>query len=308
MWSARQRYPAIQISWTFVEHTHRQSLYANTNGIDFADARGMYDFFALFTSREDGMASSQNYGTVVTRDLDREFLDGGNTNRLLRQSVEQTSPGSVPGTFTGDVVLAPEALFRFIEYIRDISLADTALIAGTSVYRGSIGRQIADPRFTLRAHPVADEMAETCFVTADGYEARNGTVIESGVLKSFLLSQYGARKTGHERAPNHGACWVVDAGDASLDEMVGSVDRGLLLCRFAGGYPSNDGDFSGVARNSYYIEGGEMKGAITETMVSGNLAAVLRNIRAISRDRLEDGFRMLPWVLTSGVTISGKGE
>jgi len=51
-----------------------------------------------------------------------------------------------------------------------------------------------------------------------------------------------------------------------------------------------------------------MKGAITETMVSGNLAAVLRNIRAISRDRLEDGFRMLPWVLTSGVTISGKGE
>ena len=57
--TARKRYPAALISWSLVEYTHRQSLYANTNGVDFAESRGMYDFFALFTSREEGAASSR---------------------------------------------------------------------------------------------------------------------------------------------------------------------------------------------------------------------------------------------------------
>ncbi len=53
--------------------------------------------------------------------------------------------------------------------------------------------------------------------------------------------------------------------------MVISIDRGLLLCRFSGGNPFSSGDFSGVAKNSYYIENGEVKYPVSKTVVTGNV-------------------------------------
>ena len=54
-----------------------------------------------------------------------------------------------------------------------------------------------------------------------------------------------------------------------LDDMVADVEKGVLITRFSGGRPSDNGDFSGVAKNSYYIEDGEVKFPLSETMVSG---------------------------------------
>jgi PmbA protein len=41
-------------------------------------------------------------------------------------------------------------------------------------------------------------------------------------------------------------------------------------------------------------------------MVSGNFAEMLKNIKAISRERIDYGFSILPWVHVSGITVSGK--
>ena len=88
--------------------------------------------------------------------------------------------------------------------------------------------------------------------------------------------------------------------------MIKSVERGILLARFSGGYPSDNGDFSGVAKNSYLIENGEIKYPISESMISGNFAEMLKNIKAISKERIDYGFSILPWIQVSGITISGK--
>ncbi len=76
------------------------------------------------------------------------------------------------------------------------------------------------------------------------------------MLKSFLLDQYGSRKTGLARAVTGGGAWVVDAGTTPLDEMIRDVKAGVLITRFSGGRPNDKGDFSGIAKNSYYIENG----------------------------------------------------
>ena len=78
---------------------------------------------------------------------------------------------------------------------------------------------------------------------------------------------------------------MVDPGKYTLDEMMGSVERGVLLCRFAGGMPSESGDFSAVAKNSYYIENGELKYPVKEIMISGNLLDLLNSIKRISSER-----------------------
>ena len=68
--------------------------------------------------------------------------------------------------------------------------------------------------------------------------------------------------------------------------MIKDIDKGILLCRFSGGSPSDNGDFSGVAKNSYYIENGEIKYPITETMVSGNANEMFNNLDNISKEQI----------------------
>ena len=86
--------------------------------------------------------------------------------------------------------------------------------------------------------------------------------------------------------------------------MIKNIDKGILLCRSSGGYPSDAGDFSGVAKNSYYIENGQIKHPLIETMVSGNISDMLLNIRDISNKNINFGNKILPWIAFDGLTIS----
>ena len=121
-----------------------------------------------------------------------------------------------------------------------------------------------------------------------------------------MLGLYGAKKTGRERATNQGGCWEIDAGDKTLAEIIKSTKKGIILKRFSGGNPSDNGDFSGVAKNSYYVEDGEIKFPITETMISGNLVEMMMNIKQISKERINSWYHNYPWIKFDGLTISGK--
>ena len=75
---------------------------------------------------------------------------------------------------------------------------------------------------------------------------------------------------------------------------------------FSGGMPGPNGEFSGVAKNSFSIENGRIVGAVAETMVSGNLAELFANVSAVSRETVCDGASIFPWAACGGVTVSGK--
>jgi PmbA protein len=81
-------------------------------------------------------------------------------------------------------------------------------------------------------------------------------------------------------------------------------EQGIFLARFSGGSPASNGDFSGVAKNSYYIENGEIKYPISETMVSGNIREMFENLNDISSDRIDFGSCILPWISFKGITVS----
>ena len=91
-----------------------------------------------------------------------------------------------------------------------------------------------------------------------------------------------------------------------MDEIIQGIDRGVYVMRFSGGSPAPSGEFSGVAKNSFLIENGKITCALAETMISGCVPDMLKNIRDISSDQLKDGSDTLPYIAFNGVTISGK--
>ena len=83
------------------------------------------------------------------------------------------------------------------------------------------------------------------------------------------------------------------------------MKRGLIVGGFSGGHPGANGEISGVAKNSFYIEDGKIKGAVMETMINGNLADIFQNVSAVSEELVCDGTSVLPYMACEGMIISG---
>jgi hypothetical protein len=167
----------------------------------------------MFTAKDGKDTSSFNGMGISALNLDTPFIESGSAKRLLRQSTEQVRTKPVPEKFTGEIVVTPDCLGDFLGFITG-DISDGKIISKTSIYKKKLNQQITDPRFTLYARPVSDEITDGYFITDDGYVAENSTIIDKGVLKTHLLSLYGANKTGGQRAVNGGGAFVVD--DTSL--------------------------------------------------------------------------------------------
>jgi PmbA protein len=298
---AKSTYPTLKMGNAAVSFGSRRALFLNSNGVDFDTTRAAYHANLMFTARDGTDVSSFNYTGVTLAALDKPLVSHATTDALMRQTTEQLRTQKVPGKFTGDLIITPDCIGDFLGFLI-ARIGNQPLISGTSLYKDSLGRRVADAALTLHSRP--RDLVGGYFVTGDGYEVQNATVVEDGVLRSFLLDRYGARKTGLTRAATGGGAWVVDAGTTPLDAMIADVKAGVLITRFSGGHPNDKGDFSGIAKNSYYIDNGAVAYPISETMVSGNMAALLTNIVSISSERADFGSGIFPWVRVSGIGIS----
>lgn len=298
--------PKTRLEQCVLDFTRGESYYANSNGAEFEEKSGLYGFFAMFTSKDGTDASSFNYSGAAHRALAKPLKDWGRVEGLMRESAEQTRVSSVDGSFVGDLVLAPDSLGDFLGFVDGVYLSDYALITGNSPWKDSMGARVASPLLTVRSEPEGPAVEAGYSYTGDGFKAENCLILERGELRNFTLGLYGSNKTGKPRCPSGGGAIVVDAGATPLADMIRDVEKGVLLARFSGGSPSDNGDFSGVAKNSYLIEGGKVARPIGETMIAGNLASLVSEARAVSAERVDYGSSILPWLLAGGVTISGK--
>jgi PmbA protein len=298
---ARERHPTLVMRQGYVDFASRSEVFVNSNGVDFESRRGGYGASLMFGAREGKKQSSFNYTGFVIKALDTPLQRCATTETLLRQTAEQLETRKVPAKFVGDLVITPDCLGTFLGFLMR-GISGGPLIAGTSLYDGRLGERVVSDKLTLRSQPL--DLAGGYFVTDDGFAAQNATIVERGVLESYVLDLYSANKTGLPRSVTGGGCWVLDSGDTSVDQMIRDVDRGLLITRFSGGTPNDKGDFSGIAKNSYYIEKGEVRYPVSETMVSGNLDRLLNDIVAVSAERADFGRRIYPWVRASGVVVS----
>lgn len=300
------QFPQTILRNVYLKFTKFNSSLRNSNGVQFTTQEGIYNISVTFAAKDGEASSSFNYTGFSALDLNQELLEGGSLRLLLQKSSQEFNPKTLNGNFTGEVIFTPDCLGGFISSLLGISITDGPLITKTSIFKDQLNQLVTSPHFTLYSRPVSPEIADGYFVTGDGYAAQNSTIIEQGILKTYLLSLYGSRKTGLPKAVNNGGAHVVAPGDQTLNEMIKGVKRGILLSRFSGGNPNQNGDFSGVAKNSFYLEDGKIKYPLTETMIAGNLATVFRNITAVSKERINYGYAVYPWIASTGVTISGK--
>jgi len=300
-------FPKITLEGMTAVFNSDQSIYVNSNGVEFTAESEQYSYSTMFSAKDGEKSSSFNGSGANLRSLAKPFMDLPMQRTLLEESVRSLDARVVDEKFTGKVIVTPACDDMIWGTILGCFLSDGPMIEGTSRWKDSLGTKVADSRLTFRAAPLHPSVVVGERFTSDGFISQDTDFIRDGVLTSFALSLYGANKTGKPRAGNTAFGNIeVAAGDTPLAEMIKGVDRGILLNRFSGGAPGPSGDISGVAKNSFLIENGKVTDALKETMVSFNILDALAKITAISKERCENGATVLPWCCFDGITISGK--
>ncbi|WP_055665184.1 TldD/PmbA family protein [Desnuesiella massiliensis] len=298
-------YPQINfMDGTTLSFDKVESVFVNSNGVEFKISKGIYNASVVFLAKEGDKSTSFNYFAYSFEELPEDLMEYADVRQRMEDIIKQLHCSSV-GKFIGDIILTPESAMDMIgSYIMNF-LSDSPLISGTSILKDKLNEKVAKESLTVKCMPLAESMADKNFITTDGIKTENLTLVEAGVLKSFVLGLYAAKKTGKAVAKT-ALNLVVEGGNTSLQDIIKNTKKGIILGRFSGGNPANNGDFAGVAKNSFYVEDGEIKYALSETMISSNLYDMFNNIEDISIETINSGSTILPWIKVNGVNISGK--
>lgn len=302
-----EKFPNLIIDGGTIKYVKTQKVLATSDGTFLTSTQGCYEGFAMFTTKLNKQTSSFNYTgfnlPAANAGKPISLMQVSQLEELFKQSTEQLSTKKVPAKFEGDVIVTPHCLIDLIGSWTQF-LSSGMMLKKSSFFANRINQKVASDKWTLRSMPIDSNFASRRFWTSDGYLSKNECLFENGVLKSYLLNHYAAKKLNENVSLSEGQFLKLEPGNKSLMEMISSVKKGVLMCRYSSGYPAENGDISGVAKNSYYIEDGKIMFPLGETMLAANLSKMLLDIQDVSQETVSSGYWELPWVRFSGVSVS----
>ncbi|MCP8899481.1 metallopeptidase TldD-related protein [Gilvimarinus xylanilyticus] len=297
--SRSEEFPSFQIEECAIKHTLAKNTLVTTADTQLSSSVGSYEVMIMGSSKDEHGSSSFTYTGGEMDALPERLTEVLDIGEIMANSVQETQTSMIKEKFTGDVVLMPMAVMDLIGWLTS-QLGDGALISQTSVYQKSVGDMIGAPSLTIRNNP---EGAGERAYNGEGFTIGPVTLVDGGKLTRLLPTYYGSRKLDIPYTASGGS-WSIDPGSISRADMQASVERGALVGRLSMGSPAPNGDFSGVIKNSFLLENGVRTQALTETMITGNVAQMLQDIQAISAEVSDFGGSRLPWLKISGLRFS----
>lgn len=302
----KKEYPTVNVMASVASFDKSNWISRNSNGTEFEDFSGSYYLSIQVCAKEGEKTTSLDYTGFSMDNLDTPFIECADVRRCLDSVSKSVHPESLEGKFDGTVVMAPMCAVNFVEMLLGNYICNNVIIEGTSLWLDKVGEKVASDRLTVTIDPFDERIIGGEVATQDGFLAEKVTLFDKGVLKTHWLNLYAANKTGRPVVKNTRGNYIIEAGNHSLAEIVASVDKGILMGGFSGGEPGTNGEFSGVAKNSFLIENGKITKALTETMVNGNLGKMFGDIREISKEQICYGSCVAPYIAFDGIVISGK--
>jgi TldD protein len=172
-----------------------------------------------------------------------------------------------------------------------------AIQKGASVYAGRLGDQLAEPFVTAYDDGSRRNEWGSDGIDDEGTPTRRTTIIEDGRLTSYLYDELRARHDGVQSTGNGRRASFRNLpiprmtntffapGEATPDELIGGVEKGLYAVSFGGGQvePAT-GDFVFGVSEGYLIEGGRVTAPVRGATLIGNGIQALAAVDGIAGD------------------------
>lgn len=214
------------------------------------------------------------------------------------------------------VVFDPLAAVSIIEHIFEGVNGD-AVYRGASFLAGKLGQKIAGDGVTVIDDGTMPGGFGTSPFDGEGIPTRRTVVVENGVLKSYLLNTYTAKKLGLQSTANAArglagtpgigvGNYFLQPGRKTAQQIIAGIRDGLYVTEFLGqGVNLVTGDYSRGA-SGLWISGGELTYPVEEITVAGNLKDIFANISEIGTDLEFRSSVACPTIRIDGLTVGGE--
>ena len=214
------------------------------------------------------------------------------------------------------IVFDPEMAASLLRHLAG-AVSGSALYRKTSFLLGKLGEKIAASGIWIDDDARIQSALGSKPFDGEGLPTRRTPVIEDGVLSSYLLDTYSARKLGLRSTGSASRSFAdvptasptnffLRPGTTSPAEIIRSVRSGLYVTELSGfGVNPVTGDYSRGAVG-LWIENGEFAYPVEEITIAGNLLEMLQNIEVIGSDLELRGSIAAPTLKIARMTIAGE--
>jgi len=238
---------------------------------------------------------------------------------VLQQLEWAKNQASVPGRSL-PVIFTPHGVASALVYPLMSAFNGKTVLEGASPIGNKLGQKVFDEKLSLRDDPTIAYCPSSRPFDDEGIPSQRTPLIKEGLVTSFLYDLQTAalastKSTGSGRRGQGGipaptpSAFVIAPGSTAFDEMVSDVKEGLVVEQVMGATQGNvlGGDFSGNVLLGYKVENGKITGRVKNTMVSGNIYQLLKEIAAIGSDvRWVGGFLQTPSLYFPSVSVASK--
>ena len=255
-------------------------------------------------------SSSPRFAEVDPKGLARRAADKGIASARPRE----VPPGDYP------VILEPEAVANLLETMTFGTMSARAADEGRSVFSkeggGSrIGEKVAHESVTLVSDPFDPRVSGSPW-SGGSFEGRTDPIpnrrvawIEKGVLKTLYTDRYWAQETGKEPTPFPGSL-VMSGGTRTIDQLIASTDKGLLVTRFwyIRGVNPQTAQLTGLTRDGLFIiEKGKIAGPAVNLRFNESPLVMLSNVEGLTIPQPAGGM-VLPAIKARNFTFTSKSD
>ena len=142
----------------------------------------------------------------------------------------------------------------------------------------------------------------------EGVATLTRDIVSDGILRSYVLSTYSARKLGMHSTGNAGGVrnLTITPGEFDYEDMLKQLDTGLLVTELMGqGVNMVTGDYSRGAAG-FWVENGEIQYPVEEITIAGNLKDMFKNIISVGNDIDYRGNVRTGSILVERMSIAGE--
>ncbi len=288
---------------------------ANSHGFVGEYRRSYCSVAAVPIAQDDAGLMQRDYWYSVARSLamleSAESVGKEAARRTLRRlGARKVKTAQVP------VVLDPMVSSSMLEHIFEGVNGDS-VYRGASFLAGKLGEQIAGTNVTVIDDGTIPGGFGTTPFDGEGIPTRRTVVIENGILKSYLLNTYTAKKLKLETTANASrglagtpgigpGNYFLERGQKAPKQIIGEIKDGLYITEFLGhGANLVTGDYSRGA-SGMWIVNGELAYPVEEITVAGNLKEMFRNISEIGSDLEFRGSVACPTIRIDGLIVGGE--
>lgn len=218
------------------------------------------------------------------------------------------------------VIFSPFGVISGLYYPLVSAFNGKTVLEGASPIGSKQGQLVFDKKLTLYDDPTLSYRPGSRPCDDEGVSSQRTALIKEGVVTDFLYDLQTAALAGKRSTGNGGrggglpspspSSFTIVPGDTTLEDMIKDIKEGLLVDYLMGASQGNvlGGDFSGNVLLGYKIENGEITGRVKDTMVSGNIYQVLKDIAAVgSEPRWVNSALLTPHIYCPSVSVASKG-